>query len=112
MFYDAISSPSYQFSISEDPKNKKSRRSLLFIVNLCRDFVDSVLVELRSMWPAVRTVHGKPIRHSRNQGPVERANIDIDEILGVCKDESNIRDWLTGINFIQFKKILVLHFDK
>jgi hypothetical protein len=76
-----------------------------------REFVNSVLVELHAMWPEVKIVHGKP-RHSQSQGSVERANRDIEEMLGAWMDENKTKDWPAGIKFIQFKKNRALHSGK
>lgn len=68
-----------------------------------REFVNSVLAELHTMWPEFKIVHRKP-RHSQSQGSVERANIDIEEKLSAWMDENKTKDWPVGIKFIQFKK--------
>ncbi|XP_031329933.1 SCAN domain-containing protein 3-like [Photinus pyralis] len=60
------------------------------------------------MWPEVKIVHGKP-RHSQSQGSVERANRDIEEMLGAWMDENQTTDWPSGMKFIQFKKNRALH---
>jgi IS30 family transposase len=41
-----------------------------------REFVNSVIAELTTLWPELKIVHGKP-RHSQSQDSVERANQDI-----------------------------------
>lgn len=76
-----------------------------------REFANSVLLELHTMWPEVKIVHGKP-RHSQSQGSVERANRDIEEMLGAWMDENKSKDWPAGIKFIQFKKNRALHSGK
>ncbi|XP_031330464.1 KRAB-A domain-containing protein 2-like [Photinus pyralis] len=76
-----------------------------------REFVNSVLVDLHAMWPEVKIVHGKP-RHSQSQGSVERANRDIEEMLGAWMDENQTTDWPSGMKFIQFKKNRALHSGK
>jgi hypothetical protein len=38
-----------------------------------REFVNSVIAELTTLWPKLKTVHGKP-RPSKSQGSVDRAN--------------------------------------
>jgi len=45
-----------------------------------REFVNSIINELHSMWTDVKIVHGKP-RHSQSQGSVERANHDVEDML-------------------------------
>lgn len=56
-----------------------------------REFVNSVLVDLHTMWPKVRIVHGKP-KYSQSQGSVKRANRGIEEMLGTRMDENNITE--------------------
>lgn len=76
-----------------------------------REFVNSVLAELHTMWPEVKIVHGKP-RHSRSQGSVERANRDIEEMLSAWMNGNKTKDWPVGVKFIQFKKNRALHSGK
>ena len=40
-----------------------------------REFVNSIIEELRLMWEGLKIVHGNP-RHNQSQGSVERANDD------------------------------------
>ncbi|XP_068204787.1 KRAB-A domain-containing protein 2-like [Palaemon carinicauda] len=44
------------------------------------EFTAQIITELRSLWPELSIVHGKP-RHPQSQGSVERANGDIKDIL-------------------------------
>ncbi|XP_050532607.1 KRAB-A domain-containing protein 2-like [Daktulosphaira vitifoliae] len=50
-----------------------------------REFVNSIIIELHSMWPDVKIVHGKP-RHSQSQGSVKRANRDVDRARGSSRN--------------------------
>ena len=45
-----------------------------------KDFVNSVITELSTMWDGLKMVHGKP-RPSQSQGSVERPNKDIEDTL-------------------------------
>lgn len=45
-----------------------------------REFVNSIIEELTLMRKGLKIVHGKP-RHSQSQGSVERANMDIQNML-------------------------------
>ncbi|XP_068247997.1 KRAB-A domain-containing protein 2-like [Palaemon carinicauda] len=44
------------------------------------EFTAQIITELRSLWPELSIVHGKP-RHPQSQGSVERANGDIKDML-------------------------------
>ena len=48
-------------------------------------------------------VHDKP-RHPQSQGPVERANGDIKDMLVAWLAENDTQDLVTGIKFVQFHK--------
>ena len=45
-----------------------------------REFANSIINKLSSIWDSVQIVHGKP-RHSQSQGSVERGNLDIEDML-------------------------------
>ncbi|XP_071055094.1 KRAB-A domain-containing protein 2-like [Onthophagus taurus] len=45
-----------------------------------REFCNRIIEELKSLWPELKLVHGKP-RHSQSQGSVERANQDVENML-------------------------------
>jgi IS30 family transposase len=46
-----------------------------------KEFANKVVKELCSMWKDLKIVHGKPC-HSQSQGSVERANQDVENMLG------------------------------
>jgi len=46
-----------------------------------REFVSAILREVVGMWEGVKIVHGRP-RHPQSQGSVERANQDVEIMLG------------------------------
>ncbi|XP_022175233.1 KRAB-A domain-containing protein 2-like [Myzus persicae] len=73
-----------------------------------REFVNSIINELHSMWPDVKIVHGKP-RHSQSQGSVERANRDVEDMLATWMAQNKSKDWPSGLKFIQFQKNRALH---
>lgn len=67
-----------------------------------------VITELKSMWPTLALVHGKP-RHPQSQGSVERANGDIKDMLVAWMSDQNSQDWSVGIKFVQFQKNAAYH---
>ncbi|XP_068228066.1 KRAB-A domain-containing protein 2-like [Palaemon carinicauda] len=71
------------------------------------EFTAQIINELRSLWPELSIVHGKP-RHPQSQGSVERANGDIKDML-VAWMADNSTDWATGIKFVQFSKNSAYH---
>jgi len=73
-----------------------------------REFVNSVINELHTMWGDVKIVHGKP-RHSQSQGSIERANRDVEDMLATWIAETKSTDWPSGLKFIQFRKNRAFH---
>ncbi|XP_068200645.1 KRAB-A domain-containing protein 2-like [Palaemon carinicauda] len=67
-----------------------------------------IITELRSLWPELSIVHGKP-RHPQSQGSIERANGDIKDMLVAWMADNNSTDWATGIKLVQFSKNLAYH---
>ncbi len=57
------------------------------------EFANSIVEELRIMWPGLDIVHGKP-RHSQSQGSVERANDDVQNILATWRSTSGCQSGL------------------
>ena len=43
------------------------------------EFTDSIITELKQLWPETKLVHGKP-RHPQSQGLVDQANGDIKDM--------------------------------
>ena len=68
-----------------------------------REFVNSIIEELRSMWEGLKIVHGKP-RHNQSQGSVERANRDIEDMLTTWLHSNSTTHWADGLRFIQVMK--------
>ena len=46
-----------------------------------REFVNQVILRLKKLWPTYVVVRGRP-RHPQSQGSIERANKDVEEMLG------------------------------
>ena len=67
------------------------------------EFTAQVITELKSLWPQLVMVHGKP-RHPQSQGSVERANSDIKDILVSWMRDNNTNDWTIGLKFTQQQK--------
>lgn len=68
-----------------------------------REFANSTISELCSMWPELKMVHGKP-RHSQSQGSVERANQDVENMLYSWLEDNSTRKWSEGLRFVQLMK--------
>ncbi|XP_071053668.1 KRAB-A domain-containing protein 2-like [Onthophagus taurus] len=73
-----------------------------------REFCNRIIEELKSLWPELKLVHGKP-RHSQSQGSVERANQDVENMLTTWMLENETEHWSQGLRFIQFMKNTSLH---
>ena len=69
------------------------------------EFTANIITELKQRWPDMKLVHGKP-RHPHNQGSVERANGDTNDMLVAWLSDNNSKDWTTGINLFNFTRIL------
>ena len=73
-----------------------------------REFTASIITELKSLWPDLKIVHGRP-RHPQSQGSVERANADVKEMLATWLSENNSTQWSEGLRFLDTKtKLTVL----
>ena len=46
-----------------------------------REFVNRVILRLKRLWPTCVVVRGRP-RRPQSQGSIERANKDVEEMLG------------------------------
>lgn len=73
-----------------------------------REFVNNVISELASLWPELKIVHGKP-RHSQSQGSVERANQDIENMIGSWMKDNVSTKWSEGLRYVQFMKNRAYH---
>ena len=67
------------------------------------EFTANIITELKSLWPDLRIVHGRP-RHPQSQGSVERTNADVKEMLATWLSENYSTQWSEGLRFIQFQK--------
>ncbi|XP_068129756.1 SCAN domain-containing protein 3-like [Hyperolius riggenbachi] len=73
-----------------------------------KEFVSHVINELKSMWPELKLVHGKP-RHSQSQGSVERANQDVQNMMMTWMQSNESTHWAESLRFIQFMKNRSFH---
>lgn len=73
-----------------------------------REFVNNVISELASLWPELKIVHEKP-RHSQSQGSVERANQDIENMIGSWMKDNVSKKWSEGLRYVQFMKNRAYH---
>lgn len=73
-----------------------------------REFVNHIICELTSLWPELKLVHGKP-RHSQSQGSVERANQDIENMIGCWLKDNKSTNWSEGLRYVQFMKNRAYH---
>lgn len=55
------------------------------------------------MWSDVKIIHEKS-RHSQNQNSIVRVNSDLEDMLATCMAQSNTKDWLNDLKYIQLKK--------
>lgn len=68
-----------------------------------REFVNQIIVELKEIWPGLALVCGKP-RHPQTQGSVERANGDMQNMLGAWMRDNHSDRWTHGLKFAQLQK--------
>lgn len=68
-----------------------------------REFVNSIIIELKELWPDCVIVHGRP-RHPQSQGSIERSNQDIGNMLRAWMKDNNTKKWSIGLQFVQFQK--------
>lgn len=73
-----------------------------------REFVNNIISELASLWPALKIVHGKP-RHSQSQGSVERANQDVENMISSWLKDNASAKWSEGLRYVQFMKNRAYH---
>ena len=73
-----------------------------------REFTAEVITELKTLWPELTLVHGRP-RHPQSQGSVERANGDIKGMLTAWLMDNNTVKWSEGLKFVQFSKNRSFH---
>eukprot|EP00102_Acyrthosiphon_pisum_P013097 XP_008182522.1 PREDICTED: KRAB-A domain-containing protein 2-like [Acyrthosiphon pisum] len=73
-----------------------------------REFVNSVINELKDLWPECVIVHGRP-RHPQSQGSIERSNQDVEHMLRAWMADNKSKKWSVGLNFVQFQKNSSFH---
>ena len=71
-----------------------------------REFVNSVIIELSTLWPDLKLVTGRP-RHPQSQGAVERLNGVVQEKLTIWMRENKSTKWRVGLKFVQWQKIFL-----
>lgn len=64
-----------------------------------KEFRNSLVETLKTFWPDLLIVHGRP-RHPQSQGCVERANSDVQNILGSWMRENNSTKWASALPLI------------
>ena len=62
-------------------------------------FTTQIISDLKELWPELVKAHRKPL-HLQSQGPVERANYDIRDILVAWMSENDTVDWTVGVKFV------------
>lgn len=67
-----------------------------------REFVNSVIIELSTLWPDLKLVTGRP-RHPQSQGAVERLNGVVQEKLTIWMRENKSTKWSVGLKFVQWQ---------
>ena len=63
--------------------------------------MNKVIQRLRRLWPDLIIVRGR-LRHPQTQGSVERANKDVEEMLGKWMIEHDSKQWSIGKLFYEF----------
>ncbi len=68
-----------------------------------REFFAHIIVEIVKLWQDVVIVHGHA-RHPQSQGSFERANQDVEEMLGNWMRDNKTKNWVIGCHFVQISK--------
>lgn len=68
-----------------------------------RDYVNSIITELHSLWSDVKILLGKSW-HGQSQEIVNKSSKDVEDMLATWVTQNNGLDWPTGLKFIQFQK--------
>ena len=66
------------------------------------DFIDSVIKELKNLWPDCQMVRGSP-RHSESNGGIERVNQTVQKKLGAWMKTYNTKHWSIGCKLVQWR---------
>lgn len=57
-----------------------------------REFVNSIINEIKELWPECIIVHGRP-RHPQSQGSIERSNQDVENMLRAWMKDNKTKKW-------------------
>ena len=68
-----------------------------------REFINSVISELKVLWPTVTIINGRP-RHPQSQGSIERTHEDLKPMINSWCKENNTKDWPTALKFVTLSK--------
>lgn len=79
------------------------RASLILQCDNGRAFVNKVIQELENVWDGVKIIHGKP-RHSQSQGSIDRANLDVQNMLTTWLITNQTTKWSEGLKYVQLMK--------
>jgi hypothetical protein len=63
-----------------------------------KGFVAKIIGELMTLWPDCKIVNNSP-RHPQSQGSVERANADVEKMLGKWMTDHKTKGWSVEIHF-------------
>ena len=64
-----------------------------------REFRNQIVTGLKTIWPKIKIIHGKPRRPQR-QGSVERCNGDVQNILGSWMRENVSTKWALALPIV------------
>ena len=73
-----------------------------------KEFRNKLVSDLTKLWPNLKIIHGRP-RHPQSQGSIERANGDIQNILGSWIRTNNSTAWASALPYVQFIKNSKIH---
>ena len=68
-----------------------------------REFTNSVISELKMLWPTVLIINGRP-RHPQSQGSIERTHEDLKPMINSWCTENKTKDWPTALKFVTLAK--------
>ncbi|KAL4132428.1 hypothetical protein QTP88_009580 [Uroleucon formosanum] len=83
------------------------QRSTSYFVDQCQ-LVAVILYKKTSK--DLKIVHGKP-RHSQSQGPVERTNQDVENMLATWLQDNKTKKWSNGLKFVQLMQNRAYHHE-
>ncbi len=68
-----------------------------------KGFVAKIIGELMTLWPDCKIVNNSP-RHPQTQGSVERANADVEKMLGKWMTDHKTKGWSVEIHCVPHQK--------